>query len=90
MVVVEIRCGRYRYVRTVAEAGKVLLKEWPDCRGKKHAAAMKAVLESLKGRHPPSTARKALVAAAREARIMPPDSFSVPEDGLPSPSEIRP
>jgi len=90
MVVVEIRCGRYRYVRTVAEAGKVLLKEWPDIRGKKHAAAMKAVLETLKGRRPPSTARKALMAAAREARIMPAEGFSIPEEGSAAPTEMRP
>lgn len=70
VVVVEPRLGRHRYVRSVAEAGRVLLKEWPDERGRKHAAAMKAVLDSLKGRQPPSVARKALLAAAKEAGIL--------------------
>lgn len=29
MVVLEPRIGRYRYVRSAADAGRVLLREWP-------------------------------------------------------------
>ena len=72
MVVLEPRIGRYRYVRSAADAAKVLLREWPhELAGEKHEKALKAVLEVLKGEKPPAHGRLALVSAAREAKILP-------------------
>lgn len=70
MVVIEPRIGRYRYVRSAADAGKVLLREWADHRGAKHQQALEAVLEVLKGNAQPSVARNALIAAAEESGIL--------------------
>ncbi|WP_394890284.1 DUF982 domain-containing protein [Mesorhizobium sp. AaZ16] len=70
MVVIEPRIGRYRYVRSAADAGKVLLRAWPDHRGAKHQKALEAVLEVLKGNAQPSAARNALIAAAEESGIL--------------------
>jgi Protein of unknown function (DUF982). len=70
-VVLECRLGRYRYVLTVKDAARVLLREWPDASpGAKHAAACVAALAALKGGKSPAHARRALVAAAKEAGIL--------------------
>lgn len=70
MVTIELRFGRLRDIRSVAEAGKVLLHEWPSPREARHAAAMKAVLDALNRTKKPSAARRALVEAAMEAKIL--------------------
>ncbi|WP_128293449.1 DUF982 domain-containing protein [Mesorhizobium sp.] len=70
MVVIEPRIGRYRYVRSAADAGKVLLREWPGHRGANHQKALEAVLEVLKGNAQPSVARDPFIAAAEESGIL--------------------
>lgn len=69
-VVVTGASGRFRYVLSAADAGRVLLREWPAEQGRKHTAACNAVLDVLKGNKPPSHARRAFVAASREAGIL--------------------
>lgn len=70
MVVVEPRYAKPRYVRTLVEAARILIKEWPREPSPKHVAAQKAILEALKGNKPPSYARRAFEAAAKEAGIL--------------------
>lgn len=51
-------------------ASDFLLKSWPGKRGEKHRAALQACSDSIADRKPSSSARKAFVAAAREAGVL--------------------
>jgi len=70
-VVVSPRFGHLRQIRTVAEAGRVLLHEWPEgLNPKKNNQAAKIIIETLRGNRKPSEARKALIDAAQAAGIL--------------------
>jgi hypothetical protein len=69
-VVIEPRLGRFREAATVAQAALLLIREWPDNPGQKHHIALQTCLHALHGKKPPYLARRAFVAAAREARIL--------------------
>ncbi|MFE0015922.1 DUF982 domain-containing protein [Mesorhizobium sp. NPDC059054] len=47
-----------------------VLKRWPGKRSDKHRAALQACSDADSGRRPASFARKAFIAAAREAGIL--------------------
>lgn len=62
------RIDRDRVVSTVREAAEILLRDWPQ-EGDTRTRAMKACLDVINGKKPPSTARTAFIAAAKDARI---------------------
>lgn len=64
------RLGRLREIRSVQEAISVLHGRWPEARGKKYYAALKALDQALEGKTPIHVARRAFVAAAEEARVL--------------------
>lgn len=63
------RIDRDRIVTGVTDAAKVLLYEWPAGDSKKRTVAMRACLDAINGEKSPGEARRAFVAAAKEARI---------------------
>lgn len=69
-IIIEPRLGRFREAATVAQAALLLIREWPEDCGEKHRSALQACLRVLGGEKPPSFARRAFVAAAREAKIL--------------------
>jgi hypothetical protein len=69
-VTIEPRLGRFREAATVAQAALFLIREWPATRGEKYRASLQACLDVLDGKKLPYRARKAFVAAAREANIL--------------------
>jgi hypothetical protein len=78
-VIVELgRLGRLREVRSVQEAIDVLNGRWPEARGKRYYAALKALDRAIDGHTPVYVARRAFVAAAEEARVL------IPEGAYPS------
>lgn len=56
-------------VRTAREATEYLLKAWPGKRGPKHREALQACHDALNGDKPAMVARRAFIAAAREASV---------------------
>jgi Protein of unknown function (DUF982) len=64
------RVDRDRVVLDTREAAEILLRAWPPTFDRKRKAAMRACLEVIKGKKPPSVARKAFIAAAQEARVL--------------------
>lgn len=78
-VELEPRFGKRRTVRTVLDAGRVLVREWPGEGGPKKMKAMATVLAALKGRCKPSKARTALIEAAKADRILAADREDFPE-----------
>ncbi|PSJ59008.1 DUF982 domain-containing protein [Pseudaminobacter soli (ex Li et al. 2025)] len=64
------RIDRDRIVLGTEDAAKILLRAWPSTCDKKRQEAMRACLEVIKGKKPPSVARKAFIAAAQEARVL--------------------
>ena len=69
-VVLSPRFGHYRQVRSVAEAGRVLLREWPEGENPKCTRAARLVIEALRGERKPSEARNALIEAAEASGIL--------------------
>ncbi len=69
-VVLSVRFGHYRLVRSVAEAGRVLLHEWPEGENPKCNRAAKLVIEALRGERKPSEVRNALIEAAEASGIL--------------------
>jgi hypothetical protein len=63
------KIGQYRIVPTLTEAADMLLDRWPEEKGAKHGRALSAILDAMGGRKPAVTARKAFVAAAKEAGL---------------------
>ncbi|HEV7254656.1 MAG TPA: DUF982 domain-containing protein [Mesorhizobium sp.] len=57
-------------LRGPQEASGFLLNNWPGKRSPKHRAALQACHDALSGDKPVMSARRALVAAAREADIL--------------------
>jgi len=64
------RLDRERVVASTRDAAAVLLKDWPLAESSKRTRAMEACLSVIRGEKPPSVARRAFVAAAREARVL--------------------
>lgn len=64
------RIDRDRVVLTTKDAAELLLRDWPDTAPGKRERAMQACLEVIKGRKPPSHARRAFIAAAKDAKIL--------------------
>ncbi|RIK85489.1 MAG: DUF982 domain-containing protein [Hyphomicrobiales bacterium] len=65
------RIDRDRIVLSTRDAALVLLRDWPhDKAQERREEAMKACLAVIKGKKPPSYARKAFVIAAKDARIL--------------------
>lgn len=62
------RIDRDRVVISTRHAAEILLRDWP-LESDRRTKAMAACLEVIKRQSPPSTARKAFVAAAKEAGI---------------------
>jgi hypothetical protein len=57
-------------VSTASEAMQCLLKTWPGKRGPKHREAVQACHDALTGSKPTTSARRAFVAAAKEAGVL--------------------
>jgi hypothetical protein len=64
------RIDRDRVVVSVADAAKVLLRDWPKPACARRLAAIKACLAVMRGEKPPRVARQAFISAARDARIL--------------------
>ena len=63
------RIDRDRVTWSTKIALKVLEVDWPQKKCPKRRRAMESCLQVLRGETPPSIARRAIVAAAREARV---------------------
>lgn len=63
------RIDRDRVVTSATDAARVLLEDWPQADGEKRSEAMQACLDAINGTRPAREARKAFVAAAKDARI---------------------
>lgn len=64
------RIDRDRVVLSTKDAAELLLRDWPNAAQDKREKAMRACLDVIKGRKPPSHARNAFILAARDARIL--------------------
>ena len=64
------RIDRERVIADTRDAAEVLLRDWPGSDCPKRLRAMRACLDVIHARRPPSHARNALIAAAREARVL--------------------
>ena len=62
------RVDRDRIVLGTRDAAEILLRDWP-LESDRRVRAMAACLDVIKQKKPPSAARKAFVAAAKEAGI---------------------
>jgi hypothetical protein len=61
--------GTSQFLNTANEASDFLMK-WPGKKGPKHRAALQACHDVISGSKPAMNARRAVVAAAREADIL--------------------
>ena len=77
-VVLSPRWGRQRLVYSVADAGRVLLHEWPEGENRKCNRAAKLVIEALRGERKPSEVRNALIDAAEASGILVDDGGTQP------------
>jgi hypothetical protein len=65
------RQGEARVVADTVQAAELLLENWPeDHRGPKYRAALRACMDVMEQRKTVASARKAFIAAAREARLL--------------------
>lgn len=62
--------GEPKLLRSAHEASEFLLHDWPGKRTPKQRAAIQACYDAESGNKPAMTARRALIAAAREADIL--------------------
>jgi hypothetical protein len=60
------RVDRDRIIVSAADAASVLLRDWPTQESVRRIKAMKACLDVMKNGAPPSVARNAFIAAAKE------------------------
>ncbi|MBY3432665.1 DUF982 domain-containing protein [Rhizobium laguerreae] len=58
-----------KIVRTLGEAARVLIKDWPFDDGEEYVAAVKACVDAISGKITPEQFRQALLRAADEAGI---------------------
>ena len=56
-------------LRSASEATNYLLNSWPGKRGPKHREALQACNDAVEGIKPAMTARRAFIAAARDASV---------------------
>lgn len=64
------RIGRHLTVTRTVQAASLLLDKWPDeKRGPKYRSALKAMMDVMEQRKSVAVARKAFVAAAKEADV---------------------
>jgi hypothetical protein len=68
-VTVKSAQGPDKVLRTAREASDYLLNAWPGKRGPKHREALQACHDALAGDKPAMIARRAFIAAAREAGV---------------------
>jgi hypothetical protein len=62
--------ARERVVTDTIQAAEILLRRWPDDgRGQKYRAALRACMDAMEQRRAVASARKAFVAAAKDAHI---------------------
>jgi uncharacterized protein DUF982 len=69
-VAVKTTGGALQLLRTAREASDYLLHSWPGKRTPKHRAALQACHDAIAGDKPSMTARRAFIAAAREADVL--------------------
>lgn len=69
-VTVKSAQGPDKVLKTAREASDYLLNNWLGKRGPKHREALQACHDALAGTKPAMTARRAFVAAAREASVL--------------------
>ena len=69
-VTVKSSQGPDKALNTAREATDYLLNNWTGKRGPKHREALQACHDALAGTKPAMTARRAFVAAAREASVL--------------------
>lgn len=62
--------GGRSMITTTGECMDFLLKRWPGKRGDKHRAALQACMDASSDKKTTATARRAFVAAAREAGVL--------------------
>ena len=62
--------GPDRVLRTAREATDYLLSSWSGKRGPKHREALQACSDAVDGSKPAMNARRAFIAAAREASVL--------------------
>jgi hypothetical protein len=68
--------GSDKTVNSAREATACLLSGWAGKRGPKHREALQACHDAIAGEKPAMTARRAFVAAAREAGVLVTDKVS--------------
>lgn len=64
------RVDRDQVVTNTRHAALLLLKNWPNRDSPKRRSAMKACLQVIRGEKPPSVARRAFIAAARDVSVL--------------------
>lgn len=64
------RIDRDQIVTNTRHAALLLLKNWPRHDSAKRRSAMKACLQVIRGEKPPSVARRAFIAAARDVCVL--------------------
>lgn len=69
--------GPEKFITTAEEAMACLLSGWAGKRGPKHREALQACQDVLDGKKPLMSARRAFLAAAREAGLLVPEKPSV-------------
>lgn len=62
--------GVNQLLRTAREASDYLMNSWPGKRSPKHRAALQACHDAIAGDKPAMNARRAFIAAAREASVL--------------------
>ena len=65
-----------RVLNTVQDASDFLLNNWPGKKSPKHRAALQACHDAIAGDRPVMNARRAFIAAAREADALATDKAS--------------
>ncbi|QKK26960.1 DUF982 domain-containing protein [Rhizobium hidalgonense] len=58
-----------KIVRTLGDAARILMKDWPSDDGEEYVAAVKACVDAISGKIAPEQFREALLRAAGEAGI---------------------
>jgi len=62
--------GRLQVVTDTVQAAEILLQRWPaEERGAKYRAALRACMDVMEQRRTVAVARKAFIAAAKEAHV---------------------
>jgi hypothetical protein len=72
------RVDRDRVVVTIKDAASLLLRDWPIQDSSRRLQAMQACLDVIRNGKPPSVARNAFIAAAREAGVYLGDGWTNP------------